>query len=248
VLDGGEECDDGNLIDQDACLATCKFNVCGDTFLNAGVEQCDDLDFGRATCTTLGFAAGALACTKSCTFDTSGCTGISGSSTPTPTATPNGPTSSTPSGGPVGPTPSGPAPTATPPSGTSCSAGEQIVVMASVGKPYGGISFRLAYPPAANIPGNGTAQSVKDRVVFAHVGGIQVANDLDNNADGVDETLRVGTVNTSESPAGLFITATFDCIAGQVRPAASDFSCQVQSASTPDGIDIPDETCSLTVE
>ncbi len=42
----GEQCDDGNADDDDACTATCDLNVCGDGFLysteNGGTEECDD--------------------------------------------------------------------------------------------------------------------------------------------------------------------------------------------------------------
>ena len=40
-LDGGEACDDGNLVDNDACLSTCEVAVCGDGFLQTGVETCE---------------------------------------------------------------------------------------------------------------------------------------------------------------------------------------------------------------
>jgi len=242
IVDDGEECDDGNLNDQDACLATCVFNVCGDTFLNAGVEQCDDVAFGGATCSSLGFAGGMLACTASCTFDTSRCTGSPGQSTPTPTVetTPTGAGSPTPSIG---------SPIATPtPAGLLCNAGEHVVARASVDKPYGGLSVRLGYPSAVNVPGSGTAQSVKDRVVFAHPGGLTAVNDLDDTSDGVDDTLAMSVVSSDESPAGLYVTVTFDCVAGEARPGPPDFACVVQSASMPDGTEITDETCSVTVE
>ena len=42
VVETGEECDDGNLIDVDACTSICKLAVCGDGIFRAGVEQCDD--------------------------------------------------------------------------------------------------------------------------------------------------------------------------------------------------------------
>ena len=38
----GEECDDGNADDTDACPSTCKAASCGDGFIHAGVEICDD--------------------------------------------------------------------------------------------------------------------------------------------------------------------------------------------------------------
>ena len=37
-----EECDDGNVIAADACLANCRNAACGDGVLFLGVEDCDD--------------------------------------------------------------------------------------------------------------------------------------------------------------------------------------------------------------
>lgn len=42
VIEGSEQCDDGNLDDEDACLATCQLSSCGDGIIHRGVEQCDD--------------------------------------------------------------------------------------------------------------------------------------------------------------------------------------------------------------
>ncbi len=40
---GGKElCDDGNLSDEDACLTTCVWAVCGDGTVRRGIEECDD--------------------------------------------------------------------------------------------------------------------------------------------------------------------------------------------------------------
>ncbi len=41
VLDPGEQCDDGNASNTDACLNTCQAASCGDSFVQAGVEECD---------------------------------------------------------------------------------------------------------------------------------------------------------------------------------------------------------------
>lgn len=54
VTSEGEECDDGNVDDGDACVA-CKAAFCGDGVVEAGVEECDDggvspLDGCGATC------------------------------------------------------------------------------------------------------------------------------------------------------------------------------------------------------
>jgi cysteine-rich repeat protein len=41
-LDPGEECDDGNSSNEDACLNDCTAATCGDGFVQLGVEECDD--------------------------------------------------------------------------------------------------------------------------------------------------------------------------------------------------------------
>ncbi len=42
VVEPGEKCDDGNLVNTDACLNTCESAICGDGILQAGVDTCDD--------------------------------------------------------------------------------------------------------------------------------------------------------------------------------------------------------------
>ncbi|MCB9700908.1 MAG: DUF4215 domain-containing protein [Myxococcales bacterium] len=42
AVDPGEECDDGNADNTDACLDTCMSASCGDGFVQARVEACDD--------------------------------------------------------------------------------------------------------------------------------------------------------------------------------------------------------------
>jgi cysteine-rich repeat protein len=42
VVDPGEQCDDGNDEDTDACPTTCELAFCGDGFTQMGVEECDD--------------------------------------------------------------------------------------------------------------------------------------------------------------------------------------------------------------
>jgi len=48
VQEGAEQCDDGNAVESDACLSTCKKATCGDGVLwtnPAGSEECDDANF-----------------------------------------------------------------------------------------------------------------------------------------------------------------------------------------------------------
>ncbi|MCH9680148.1 MAG: DUF4215 domain-containing protein [Deltaproteobacteria bacterium] len=42
VVEGDEQCDDGNADDSDACPSTCQSATCGDGFVQTGVETCDD--------------------------------------------------------------------------------------------------------------------------------------------------------------------------------------------------------------
>ena len=41
-VEQGEECDDGNKINTDACTNVCKKARCGDGYISTGTEQCDD--------------------------------------------------------------------------------------------------------------------------------------------------------------------------------------------------------------
>jgi len=42
LVEGNEECDDGNSDNSDACLDFCLAAVCGDDYVQADVEECDD--------------------------------------------------------------------------------------------------------------------------------------------------------------------------------------------------------------
>lgn len=77
TLSLSEQCDDGNSSNTDACLNTCVNATCGDSYVRAGVETCDDGNaiteacgdgtiqsgsYCNATC------SGALSLTESCEF------------------------------------------------------------------------------------------------------------------------------------------------------------------------------------
>lgn len=64
ILDDGEQCDDGNLIDGDGCSAQCTTEFCGDGILSPG-EQCDDGNLlnGDGCSATCEFEAGGEGCT-----------------------------------------------------------------------------------------------------------------------------------------------------------------------------------------
>jgi cysteine-rich repeat protein len=42
VVQLGEECDDANIVNEDACLNSCHLARCGDSVVHEGVEECDD--------------------------------------------------------------------------------------------------------------------------------------------------------------------------------------------------------------
>ena len=51
IVNDGEACDDGNRSNNDTCTNNCTVNVCGDGYLQTGVEQCDyGTRNGDATC------------------------------------------------------------------------------------------------------------------------------------------------------------------------------------------------------
>ena len=85
-LDPGEECDDGNPIDSDACTSECLEAACGDGIIHLGVEECDDsnMDDGDActnACTDAECGDGSVqvgveACDDGNLDDTDACVGM----------------------------------------------------------------------------------------------------------------------------------------------------------------------------
>ncbi len=77
-INTGEQCDDGNTNNNDACTTKCLNNICGDGYLNIGVEQCDGSIPRGTSCQSIGFISGTLGCVppgrlSSCKFDTAKC-------------------------------------------------------------------------------------------------------------------------------------------------------------------------------
>ena len=136
AVDQGEECDDGNLEDNDSCLSTCVKATCGDGFIDLAHESCDHNNLNscgehqteQCSCNDLGFAGGILSCDSTCSYDTSGC-GPTFTPTPTLTLTPTVTETPTPMATPTGPrgTPT-PTSTATPsPTATQMPCGNGVL-------------------------------------------------------------------------------------------------------------------------
>ncbi|MBN1773097.1 MAG: hypothetical protein JXB32_17655 [Deltaproteobacteria bacterium] len=60
IVQTGEECDDGNGADDDACLSTCRTARCGDGVVWSGVEECDTTE--ESPCTTVCGSTGWAVC------------------------------------------------------------------------------------------------------------------------------------------------------------------------------------------
>ena len=75
ILNAGEECDDGNLVDGDGCTRDCIIEFCGDGVINnSGTEECDDGDTNsdteanacRTDCTLPGCGDGVIDSGETC--------------------------------------------------------------------------------------------------------------------------------------------------------------------------------------
>jgi hypothetical protein len=224
---------------------------CGNGVVDQSSEQCDGSDLDGATCASLGFSGGTVTCNGSCRFVTTACTGTSLTPTPvaTPTsgeATPTDVAATATAGEPTATATTVTNPTATPtPGGAACSGDESIVVTLSLDSAITSARLDTGYTGSVNLPGTGPDASVKDRVDFAG-SGLTVVNDVDQSGDLTDDTLTTSLVGTDVLPAGPFATITFDCVAGQPMPSASDFTCTVVSASNAGTSVTP--ACSVAVE
>jgi|GEM_PF-959261 cysteine-rich repeat protein len=69
VLEGSEECDDGNTSNNDACTGQCRLNVCGDEYVYTGAESCDRGSENGQSCEA-GYEGTCQYCTGQCEYMT----------------------------------------------------------------------------------------------------------------------------------------------------------------------------------
>lgn len=62
-------------------------SVCGNSVVETPAEDCEGTDLNSATCASLGYSSGTLACDQACSFDPSACVSPSPTPTPSPTTT-----------------------------------------------------------------------------------------------------------------------------------------------------------------
>lgn len=70
IVDGSEECDDGNDVATDGCTTSCKVNVCGDAYIYDGVEDCDEGTGNGGGCSSA-YGSTCTACSVDCSYTTS---------------------------------------------------------------------------------------------------------------------------------------------------------------------------------
>jgi len=221
--DFGEECDDGNAVDGDACTNQCDVARCGDGIVHEGVEECDDANFVSDD-----------ACDNQCLLPVCGDGVIEGGEECDDA---NG----TPDDG----------CTACTVDATGCGAGglaATVVYVDNAAAVAAGGVVTLGYPGVLDVPGTGPAPSVRQRVtnVSAAPGGTFGARDADTTSDGVDDTLFILFASPTVWPTGDFARVHFDCAAGQpIRP--TDFACAFDDASDVGGNPIDPATLICTV-
>jgi cysteine-rich repeat protein len=64
--DPSEECDDGNRDNTDSCTNICSRNICGDNFVNVGVEECDNGDRNGSLTCDADYGSTCVSCSATC--------------------------------------------------------------------------------------------------------------------------------------------------------------------------------------
>jgi hypothetical protein len=104
-----------------------------------------------------------------------------------------------------------------------------------------GLTLLIDYPASqVTIPGSGTATSVRQSIINVQSGALSSPNDL-------DYALREQIAGTSNplTPGQLFTINFLDCL-GATPPTAADFTCTVEVATDPLGLDDQGVTCSVS--
>ena len=98
------------------------------------------------------------------------------------------------------------------------------------GDPVTGVSVFLGYPGSRiNIINEALVEQVTNA---SGVSGTFLVADNDTNANGVDDQLAIGLLTSGQGvPPGNFARVLYDCVDGQSRPVAQDFTCTVELAT-----------------
>lgn len=253
IHDEWEECDDGNILDNDACLSSCKLPTCGDEFVVVGVEECDGRNLNPVTgsfgdpftCLDLGRESGTLTCTAACRLNVSGCGAPftpSPTSSPAPSTTPTPTATSTPDRGMCGNMTVEPGETCDdgnveendpcpndcliePCSPTGTTRSLQIDFAPPPFQDASSITLLLTYPDGSvSLPGSGGDASIAARITGRQTGSTFTPNDLDH-------ALRVVYTRPGRINPGRVFLVGFDECGGATAPTLDDFDCRVVGCS-----------------
>lgn len=269
-LDPGEQCDDGNLSDNDDCLSTCVLASCNDPF-----GTCNGSDLHGNTCASFSRVdVTGLSCKQNCRLDFSGC---GATFTPTPAAT----ATATPTAPPPPPCGNGlldrgercagggasctdpgvlqDAPCC--PDAGALSSGEYCTVCAedctaptpAAVTPGPTVSVSLAPPEGQTVTAITVLIGYRTALVSLPGSGVagSVGSRIKNKPTSTtlayndfDYALRVQLSRTGGFAVGKLFTINFDAIEDTPVPTVTDFSCTVEVCQN-DSEDIPGCTCAV---
>jgi hypothetical protein len=220
IRDVGEACDDGAANGPGPCNGVCHKASCGDGFVEAGVEECDEGSNNKNTGECL------LTCKKARCGDGFVWKGVEDCDPAAPDTPPGTCADDCKNG-------------LTCPAGGTFTGNLNLTFSASLYSNVAGITVALVYPGSLAIPAP-TSKYVHD--VTATKSGINTAT----NAAATRTLTVVHSNSSADTVPGAFRTIDFTCNPGDVITAAS-FGCTVVSASDSSGSDpgIPPDSCKL---
>lgn len=223
IVEGTEECDDGNEISGDACTNHCTIARCGDGVVRTGVEQCDDGNLADTDCCRTDCTSPPPTCGNGCLEPGESCDDgntVGGDNCPANCVI---------------------APCT--PSGTL--ADVRVSFARPSGVTVGAITIFLDYPDGkVSIPGSGADGTVVARISNTPANFSSSPFDLDY---AMRET--IAAFNRTLNPGAIFDVG-FDTCVGSATLRRSDFTCTVEEASTPTGANITPLTgfsCSVSI-
>jgi cysteine-rich repeat protein len=242
LQDPNEACDDGNLVENDGCTALCGLPSCGDLSVNQSTEECDEPNEVGGIVQPDQPEQNCFECRLNVCGD-----GHVDAQEPVIEECDDGNAVAN----------DGCTNCAKDP--VRCSANGITVTMAldfpesTFGGGLGAAQMRLGYPAPLDIPGNGFAQTVRQRVTsllpqgYTFQGpGLSVdwpgGFDRDTNGDGVDDQVRVNMLPSIGNGlrAGPVGRVQFLCPAGtEVRPTDLPCSVPVDQLGNIDGNPVP---------
>jgi cysteine-rich repeat protein len=232
LQDPSEACDDGNLIENDGCTATCGLPTCGDLSVNQPAEECDEPNEVNGVVGPDQPSQNCFECRLNVCGD-----GNVDVQEPVIEECDDGN-----AGANDGCTNCTKDPVRCGPNGLTVTLALDFPPGA-LGAGLSAVRLEINYPPPLSIPGTLFQQSVRDRVTTLLPPSFTFRpSDRDTNGDVTDDQVRVDLTTTGSAleipgPVG---RAQFDCPAGtEVRPAELPCNVPVDQLGGADGNPLP---------